>query len=310
MAARVEATKINRRTRRYWLRLFRLFAVALAGTLILVPLGLGVATGWSLSHPACRPGSDPSLFGIPYEDVTFPSARNIIQQGFFIPGDNGATLIVAPALGNDRGGDLHYADVFHRAGFNVLTFNGRSCTSYGMHSLGYQEVEDVEAAYAYLSNRPDVDPERVSLHGFSSAGATSLMATARMPQIRSVSAEGGYHNYSDMLGIPDSLNFFDRLYVIGVSASYRIIIGDDVSTLDPLNAIGQIGPRPVLLIYGSDELSLPGARLMLQHALDNGVDAQLWVVEGAGHGGYLSVAREEFERRVIAFHSAALLSEQ
>jgi dipeptidyl aminopeptidase/acylaminoacyl peptidase len=242
-----------------------------------------------------------------YEEVTFPSTRDIIQQGYFFPGENGATIIVVPAYSSGRGAEPHYANMFQEAGFNVLTLNSRVCTNRGLLSLGYQEVEDVEAAYTYLSARPDVDSGRVALHGFSSAGATSLIAAARIPQIRSVTAEGGYHDFAAMLGMNSSLNFFDRLYTLGAASTYRLVTGDDINVLNPLEAIGQLGSRPVLLTYGSEEVSLPGARQMLEHALENGVDAELWVVEGAGHGNYLTIAGDEYVRRIVGFHSAVLL---
>jgi dienelactone hydrolase len=302
--------KPNLRTRRYWFRLIRLFVMALLAALFLLPTAMGALGAWALTHPGCYPGADPGQYGMPYEDVAFPSSRNIIQQGYFIPGDNGATLIVVPAYSSGRGAELHYADMFHRAGFNVLTVNSRTCTSRGMHSLGYQEVEDVEAAYNYLSTRPDVNPERVSLHGFSSAGATSLMAAAQLPQIRSVTAEGGYHDFGAMLGIENPRTVFDRLFTFGATITYTLVTGDDIGRLNPLEAVGQIAPRPLLLIYGSQEVSLPGARLMLERALQNGVDAELWIVNGAGHGNYLSVAPDEYVRRVVTFHSAALLDNQ
>ncbi len=300
--------KPNLRTRRYWFRLIRLFVVALVTALFLLPTALGALGAWALTHPGCFLGATAAEHGFEhYEEVSFPSTRGITQQGYFFPGDNGATLIVVPAYSSGRGAELHYADVFHHAGFNVLSINSRTCTSRGLHSLGYQEVEDVEAAYAYLSTRPDVNPERVSLHGFSSAGATSLMAAAQMPRIRSVTAEGGYHDFAAMLGVENPRTFFDRLFTFGATISYTLITGDDIGKLNPLDAIGQIAPRPVLLIYGSEEVSLPGARLMLERAVQNGVDAQLWVVDGAGHGNYLSIAPDEYVQRVVAFHSAALL---
>lgn len=306
----VASPRAGLRTRRYWFRLIRLFVVALVAALFLLPTALGALGAWALTHPGCYPGADPSQYAMTYEDVTFPSSRNIVQQGYFIPGDNGATVIVVPAYSSGRGAELHYADVFHRAGFNVLTINSRTCTSRAVHSLGYQEVEDVEAAYEYLSTRSNVDPERVSLHGFSSAGATSLMAAARMPQIRTVTAEGGYHDFGAMLGVENPRTFFDRLFTFGATISYTLITSDDIGKLNPLEAIGQIGPRPVLLIYGSEEVSLPGARLMLERALQNGVDAELWVVDGAGHGNYLSIAPDEYVQRVVGFHRAALLDER
>ena len=56
-------------------------------------------------------------------------------------------------------------------------------------------------------------------------------------------------------------------------------------------------------------MSLPGARLMLEHALQNGVGAELWVVEGAGHGNYLTIAGNEYVERIVGFHSRVLLGD-
>lgn len=291
----------------YWRRLIRAFVLALAAALVGLPFGSGLLSAWGLTRIPCFPGGSPDAWGMPYEDVRFPSARGITQQGYFIPGSQRATIIIVPAFNLGRGAELHYADVFHRAGFNVLTYNSRVCTTQGWMSLGYQEVEDVLAAYDYLRSRPDVDPQRVGLHGYSAGGAAALMTMPRLPVLRSVSAEGGYHDYAAMLGLGSAVTYFDRLFQTGVIVGYRLATGDDVSVLSPLSAIRQIGARPVLLIYGSRELSLSGARLMQREAQVHGVPAELWVVEGADHGGYLATAREEFERRVIAFHRRALL---
>ncbi|MCB9450176.1 MAG: prolyl oligopeptidase family serine peptidase [Anaerolineaceae bacterium] len=295
-----------RRSHRYWLRLARLFVVALLGALVLLPLALGAASMYGLTHPPCSPGGNPGDFNPHFESITFSSTHNLEIEGYFIPGTNGATIMIPPAFSGGRGSSLHYARVFNQAGFNVLTFESRVCTSQGWISLGYQEVDDVMAAYRYLLTRPDVDPARVGLHGFSSAGATSLMAMPRLPEIRSVSAEGGYHDYAALLGSLGEGTYFDRLYRFAAIGAYRLFTGGNIEDLSPINAIRQIGNRPVLLVYGSLEVSLPGARLMLARAQESGVPAELWVVEGATHGGYLTVAPEEFVRRVVGFHQAAL----
>ena len=298
----------SRRTRRYWLRLLRLFIAALAGALVLLPLLLGVVSMYALTRPACSPGGNPGAFNPDYTDISFTSTNGLMIEGYFIPGTNGATIIIVPAYGNGRGGSLHYARVFNQAGFAVLLFESRVCTTQGWVSLGYQEAADVEAAYRYLLSRPDTDPARVGLHGFSSAGATSLMAMPRLPAIRSVSAEGGYHDYAALLGSLGEGTYFESLYRAAAITTYNLITGGSITDLSPINAIPQIGPRPVLLIYGSREVSLPGARLMLARAQETGVPAELWVVEGAGHGNYLSIAPEEFVERVVGFHQAALLT--
>jgi uncharacterized protein len=290
--------------RKYWSRLVRLFIVVLVLALSLVPLLSGAIFMWRLTHPTCGYGSNPGDFGYEYEDVRFPNKRNLTLDGYFIPGTNDATVIVVPTYGNGRGGDLHYADVFHRAGFNVLTFNSPVCAGASHHTLGYEEADDVQSAYDYLVTRADVNSDRVSLHGFSAGGSASLMAAAKIPAIRAVSAEGGYHDYATEMGLGLTNNWFDTLFTWGIAGSYMLVTGHSVYDLSPLNVIDQIAPRPILLIYGSREVTLPGARKMLERA---GSNAELWVVEGAGHGQYLQVAREEFERRVVEFHRNALL---
>ncbi|MBE9471816.1 MAG: hypothetical protein IMY75_06905 [Chloroflexi bacterium] len=41
-----------------------------------------------------------------------------------------------------------------------------------------------------------------------------------------------------------------------------------------------------------------------------GEPKDLWIVPGCGHGGYLQVAPEEWERRVVTFLDEALLFEE
>jgi pimeloyl-ACP methyl ester carboxylesterase len=295
--------------RRYWLRLLRLFVVAVAAALVILPVMLGVVSMYALTHPPCSPGGSPASINLPFEDITLTSTNDLKVAGYFIPGTNGAAIIIPPAYSGGRGSSLHYARVFNQAGFAIVLFESRVCTAQGWISLGYQETDDVEAAYRYLLTRPDVDPTRVGLHGFSSAGATSLMVMARMPQIRAASAEGGYHDYNAVFGTVNDGIYFDKLYRWAALLTYRLITGGSPDDLSPISTIPQIGPRPVLLVYGSRETSLPGARQMLARAQESGVPAELWVVEGAGHGNYLSVAPEEFVRRVVGFHLAALAAE-
>lgn len=297
--------------RRYWMRLLRLTLVALVGMLFFLPFLLGLLTIWGLTHPPCSPGRDPSAFNPAYEDIAFSSTKGLRLTGYFIPGANTATIIIVPTFASGRGGGYDYARVFNQAGFNVLMFDGRVCTAQGWISLGYQEVEDVEAAYRYLETRGDIDLTRIGLHGFSSAEATAIMAAAQMPEIRSISVEGGYHDYADTLGLNDgSDNLLIRLYQFGVAGGYRVITGDDIRVLSPISVIDRLPPRPLLLIYGDREVSLPGAKLMLDKALATGVQAELWIVPGADHGDYLAVAPDEYVQRVIAFHRVALLDER
>ncbi len=298
-----------RRRRLYWLRLAVFAIVTLAAGLVGIPYLLGVFSFYILTHPACGVGGDPGYFNPAFEPVNFTSEDGIEQSGYFIPGTNGATILQIPAYGGGRGAELYYAEVFNQLGYSVLTFNSRVCAGRSYMSLGYQEVADVVAAYDYLQTRPDVDPDRVGLWGFSSAGATSMMALPRLPRVRSVAAAGGYHDFAETMQLNDAPNFVLALYHAGATSAYRLITGDDVHVLSPIRAIEQFGSRPLLLVYGSLEVSLDGAQQMLQRARETGIFAELWVVPGADHGNYLSVAREAFVERLGAFYRATLLGD-
>lgn len=287
-----------------WRRMLILAALAVTLTVVAVPSALGFLTTYRLLYAPCGQDSHtPADFGLPWEDVTI-AGRAGNFRAYFIPGTNGATVILPPPSQAGRGNRLHEADVLARHGYAVLTFESRRCADAGPFSLGYEEADDIGDALAYLQTRADVQPERIGVLGFSSAGAAAVMAAARYPALRAVIAEGGYGDFAEgtlALGTGGPL---EALYKKAIAVSYRLLSGVELARLSPQTVIGQIAPRPVLLIYGSRESTLDGARRQLAAA---GPTADLWVVDGAGHGDYLAVAPEEYETRVIAFFDAALL---
>ena len=250
----------------------------------------------------------PADYGYSAEAITVRARSGGSFQGYFIPGANGATIIMPPPLNSGRSVRLPEAAILARHGYAIFMFESRRCAGMGPLTLGYREVDDVADALDYLATRPDVNPNRIGIHGFSSAGATSVMAAARLPKLRAVVAEGGYGDF-----IQNSFNrhtddiltvYFLTLFRWAIGETYRLVTGLDINQLSPVSVIGEIEPRPVLLIYGTRETSLAGGRQQKAAAGDN---AQLWIVEGAGHGNYLSVAPEAYEERVVTFFDKALL---
>ncbi|MBN1994399.1 MAG: prolyl oligopeptidase family serine peptidase [Anaerolineae bacterium] len=281
---------------------------ALSVALLSLPLLLGFLTSLALVYAPCfETAATPTDYGYEWEDVTLAARAGGAFRGFFIPGNNRAAIIIPPAGANGRSARLGEAIVLRRNGYSVFMFESRRCAGMGPLSLGYQEVNEVADALAYLQTRPEVDPHRIGIHGFSSAGATAVMAAARLPALRAVVAEGGYGDFTEnALGSSRRAGlagYFDRLYRWSSQLTYRLVTGNHLEQLSPINVIGEIAPRPIFLIYGSREVSLPGGR---QQKLAAGDNAELWVVTGAGHGNYLEVAPQEFERRVVAFFDQAL----
>ncbi|NPV65616.1 MAG: prolyl oligopeptidase family serine peptidase [Anaerolineae bacterium] len=281
------------------------FSVFLIGfVLILVPVGLGWMTLWGTTHPPCSIGPEPAQVGLEAEEVSVPSRHGVAFRGYFLPGSNGATIIVPPAYGQDRGGWLHEVAVLVAGGYNVLTYDSRPCTGMSPHSLGVWESGDILDALAYLRQRPDVDMSRIGAHGFSQAGASALFAAAQAPEIRAVVAEGGYVDYgAQTLGIGGPQDPVTALFSLGARLGYRSATGMSLSQLKPLDVIAAIAPRRVLLIYGEHEVTLAGA----QYAATLGAHIDLWIVSGATHGSYLtSAGQRAFTERVVGFFDAAL----
>jgi pimeloyl-ACP methyl ester carboxylesterase len=137
------------------------------------------------------------------------------------------------------------------------------------------------------------------------------MAAARLPQLRAILAEGGYGDFGEgVLGSGTNSSgvarFFEFFLLRSFKHSYRWLTGVDINQLSPLGVIGQVAPRPILLIYGSREVSLAGA---YQQQAAAGDTAELWIVEGAGHGAYFDVAPEEYEAKLVTFFDKSLLKE-
>lgn len=279
-----------------------LFALVLLA--LLIPTALGAGFIAALTAAVCSGGPVPPML---YEAVSFLSSEfNRPTSAYFIPAalPNAATIIVVPTGNAGRGDRMAEIVVYHEGGFNVLTYDSRTCVGGAANSLGYREALQVADALAYLQTRPDVDANRIGIHGFSAGGASALMAAARFPELRAVVAAGGYHDFRDEIerNTPERL-WFAPFFRVGAFGAYRLITGEDIGVLSPISTIAQIAPRPILLIYGTNEPSLNGGRLQQAAA---GANAQLWEIPGATHGSYLTDAPDEYRQRVLAFMTAAL----
>ncbi len=308
MATPTESAPKSRRTPRTIRHRLVNILIILILTVLMVPVVLGIVTTYFLLYPPCgETSTTPADFGHPYEALTIQARAGGVFRAFSVPGKapaNGAAIIIPPTTNQGRGSRLNLVDLYVRHGYAVITFESRRCADMGAISLGYKETDEVGDVLDYLLAREDVDPDRIGITGFSSAGATSIMAAARFPEIDAVIAEGGYDDFAEGSIRLGTGGLLESVYKWSVVISYRVLNGESIHKLSPLDVIGEIAPRPILLIYGSAESTLGGARRQLIAAGDN---AELWIIEGAGHGGYWTTAGEEYERRVIAFFDEALL---
>jgi fermentation-respiration switch protein FrsA (DUF1100 family) len=84
----------------------------------------------------------------------------------------------------------------------------------------------------------------------------------------------------------------------------RAISGYDICDSRPVNEIGKIAPRPVLLIHSTDDQLVTVSNA---YALKSaGPSAQTWIVSGPEHARIYNAGPAEYVRHVSEFFNAML----
>ena len=282
-------------------------------------LGIGVEISRRYAHALAFPGCSgphrtPAEVSVTdYREVTFsslgepPGSPQELRLGaWWLPAKNGAAVILLPGIGQARDGLIDEGAMLARHGYGVLLTESRSCVSPDQaFTAGYFEVYDVAGALAFVQAQPEVDPNRIGLLGFSSGGATAILSAAQLEDIRAVVAEGNFYNLGyDIINPGENNSLLASFYSHLILFFYRYYTGVDARLISPVDAVGQISPRPMLLIFGEHEAGSGRAREQYAAA---GEPKSLWIVPGVGHGGYMQAWPEEYEARVTSFFHDALL---
>ena len=294
-----------KRGTRYWLNLAIFAAAMLALIPLLVLTGISyLYTGLFTRTPCVRASRTPADIGLThFEEVTFQTLDGVTAHGWYVPPLNGAVVVLMPGLGGARDGMFDDAAILARHGYGLLMYDPRVCNVPGSrNSLGYVETNELLGAVEYLSHRPDAPPHIGAL-GFSEGGVTVIRGAARDERIRAVVAEGGFHDLAQHVYHGNQSPLVRRFIEWQVLMFFRLDTGIDPAQISSVTDIGRIGPRPLLLIYGENEAERGGAELLYNAAQQ---PKELWIVPGAGHGGYIGVAPQEYERRVVTFFDKAL----
>lgn len=283
-----------------FLRLFRFALLSLLVMYLALNAGLSWVYVYILTHPPCPVVPQPGLELPLPEQHTLQTSDGIQIRAWYYPSQNGAAVLALGGLQGALGGNLPPVGYLVREGYGVLQVDTRACTSPPRAvTLGQAEMYDAEAGLAFLLDRPEVDPQRVGVLGFSMGGVTAIRTAARRPEIAAVVAEGGYDNLGrDIIepGQPKSLPHQILLYF--VAGSYWLQVGESPWRLSPIDDLPAISPRPVLLVYGEREIGSGRADRQFAAA---GQPKQLWIVPGGDHGRNHLVAGEAYETEILSF---------
>lgn len=239
----------------------------------------------------------PESFNLKYENATFKTSDGLNLRGWFIPNNkSNNTIIVMHGYPTNKADVLPFS-MFLLKRFNVFLFDFRSFgESEGAYTTaGYKEVNDLDGAVSYLKNRKDV--RNIGTLGFSLGGAVAVMNKNK--NIKAVVAESAYSNLNNMVEVMYKNFFFLKYPFVQLTRLYgKIFFGIDIKDISPKDAIKNID-KPVLIIHGKKDRQIPVNEAYLLHNANK--DAELWIIENAGHGETYALNKEEYEKRVLGF---------
>jgi alpha-beta hydrolase superfamily lysophospholipase len=257
--------------------------------------GYGMYVGWRLTHlPRMQLPTNPSFWGMPYRTVRFFSAVDHLKlHGWFIPATKptSLTVVFSHGYGENRADigvpGLLMMRAVHLWGANILTFDYRAEGRSPGHlvSVGEYEVRDllgaVHAVQTYAPNN------KVVIVGYSMGATVALMAGEADPNVAAVVADSPFanlvpylqHNLPVWTGLPTVP--FDWI----IMTLTPPLTGVNPVTVDPLAHVAAFARRPVLLIAGKKDKTVPDRNSILLYKALKRTDpnATLWLVPGAHH---------------------------
>ncbi len=285
-------------------RLIRLLVVAVV-LLVLFWVGVPVArTAELLANPFHHAPARPASFSV--QPVAFRARDGVPLAGWFVAGGARApAVILVPGFKADRASMLPYARFLHAAGYNVLLYDSRGTgASGGAFSLGVREVDDVRGAVAYLDHRPGLRSHHYGVLGVSLGAGVAIVAAAHLPSIVAVVADSAYTNQQAVVDRLDTLRVGGVSIPLAPVAPWLVdrILGVRLASFSPLQSVGAITPRALLLIHSRHDTNPTTPLhdvLALYHAA--GSPVSLWIAPRGGHASALVAQPGEYRSRVIAF---------
>lgn len=249
-------------------------------------------------------GSIPAAFDLSFENVTLRTADYVDLAAWFIEGSNRAGVVMLHGAGSTRSNVLDQAAALVAGGYAVLLVDARGHGDSGGSAMdfGWYGDLDIAAATEFLAARPDIDPGRIGLVGFSMGGEEAIGAAASDERIRAVVAEGATaRTASDKSWFSEVYGWRGWLQERLESLQYGV--ADFLTEASPpvsLRSAVATAPaaRFLLITAGNVDDEIHAAAHLWSEASDR---VTVWTVPGADHTEGHDTQPEEWERRVLAF---------
>jgi pimeloyl-ACP methyl ester carboxylesterase len=339
-----EPTKPPARARRE--RLQRWISFVLAALLVVAVTYFGYVgfegSGQMTGHPSpSRDCRTPAMLGWEYEAVNYdvggdaalaeepdpercrtlglPAGDEVTASdgtriaGWWIPsaadiGPAGPTVVLAHGWGSNKSRMLRYVELL-RSSHNVVAFDFRHHGQSGGETTtqGLLEQQDLRAVLDWLERSKA--PAQIALFGESMGGATAVNVARDDPRVDALILDS---THATLMGAIEA-----RLalagYPLAQPGAWAILFGGlirtglDLSSVDPVLAVDDLGDRPLLILHGSADIAAGprNAERLQAAAQEGGVDVELHFCD-AGHAGLVTACGDEYAGWVHDFLARAL----
>jgi dipeptidyl aminopeptidase/acylaminoacyl peptidase len=223
--------------------------------------------------------------------------------GWYVPSKNRAAVIVTHGTNADRSSMLDEIRLLAEAGFGVLAFDWPGDgASEGEVRWGSTEREALRGAIDWLAARPEVDPDRLGAFGFSMGGYFVTQVAAEDARLRAVVIAAAPTSFLAYTRAHHRQHGWFSRFPAELAIRH---VGMRHETAPPVDRIGAIAPRALLLLGGSEDRTIPPdmTHELYEHARQ---PKTLWIVDGAAHGHYLDAAPADYPRHLTDFFTVHL----
>lgn len=237
-------------------------------------------------HPqkiACA--ATPADVGLPYSPVTLES-QGLQLAGWHIPvaDANRPAVVICHGLGANKQNFLPVVQMMNGLRYHtfIFDFRGHGDSDGRTITFGVKEAEDVKAAFdAVRATHPG---NRIYGLGYSMGGSALLKMAAEQGGFDKLVVDSTFAR-ADRVAQHSMLWFFGPAKVpvwhLGRGWGW-VFSGVDVGEHNPEDYVARPPVCPVLLIHGAADNMIPATEAQRLHEAV-GPQAQLWLVEDAGH---------------------------
>lgn len=289
-------------------------ALRIVAVPVLAVMLYGLVLPWCIAVVATvapRPALDRGAagrVGLDVVDVSFPTVDGSTLSGWFVPSDNGSTVILLHGSSSTRANVMVEAAALVRAGYGILAYDARGHGESGGRAMefGWNADRDVSAAIDELIDHHGARSGHIGVYGASLGGEVAIGAAANDARISAVVAEGATgRTAADHRWLADAYGWRGSAQMIVDRVTYGltdILVpeGPPPSLRDDVASVA----APTLLITAGSAPDEARAARWIRGGSPQTVD--VWTVAGATHTNGLETRPDDWTERVVGFLDDAL----